>query len=300
MERADPTGGVTGPVMFWRERGGSTSAADRLPTVTVEGALIRGRLELDGECLYVVDAGLRHPVLWEYFTRWLPESATVLLPDDTVLSVGDAIEAGGGYHRPDALEEFTPSEEVAELAARCAEEPYREVAVIQSAVGRVGSPQASSGDVDVVEPPSELAIGDVAPVQIWAGCTLELAIGEERFVPDEELVPAPLDGRYRAADFPPSWHVLVFNEGPTDGPAYVVLDAEAERLDAETVEVRDQDSGDVVGTFRLDRTPVDELVTCRSAGAAQTERQLLGSYQWSPSASRRSASLGPQEPRKYG
>lgn len=84
----DPQGGVDGPVVYWRQRTDGSS----------EDALGVGTLTLDDECL-LLDTGIaRFMVLWEFGTVWDAAARAVVAPDGTVLPVGTAMQAGGGFH----------------------------------------------------------------------------------------------------------------------------------------------------------------------------------------------------------
>ncbi|MCB0968575.1 MAG: META domain-containing protein [Ilumatobacter sp.] len=114
-------GGVDGPVMYAARRdGGDVMAAE-----------IIGTLELDGECLYTVFDGIRYPVLWPYGTTWNAEAKSVVLPDGSTLAMGDEVYGGGGYLYADTIGGFT-SDDAIERAALCAEDPYGEIAVLQT------------------------------------------------------------------------------------------------------------------------------------------------------------------------
>lgn len=115
----DPTGGVDGPVMYAEriEPGGDQMAAE-----------IVGTLELDGECLHATSGGVRYPVLWPFGTTWDAETEAVVLPDGVRFAVGDEVHGGGGYlHRG-----LAAAPAVTDRIETCAEEPYFEVAVLQS------------------------------------------------------------------------------------------------------------------------------------------------------------------------
>ncbi|RLE21309.1 MAG: hypothetical protein DRJ50_09395 [Actinobacteria bacterium] len=122
----DSVGGVHGPVMYWRQRDGTES----------EEALIVGRLELDAEYLYIVEGPRRYPVLWEFGTRWRAAPPAVVLPDGSLVALGDTIQSGGGYHAADQLDFFTTSAAVEAIATRCADNERNEVAVVQGPIDR--------------------------------------------------------------------------------------------------------------------------------------------------------------------
>ncbi|RLE21406.1 MAG: hypothetical protein DRJ50_09275 [Actinobacteria bacterium] len=120
----DPAGGTDGPVMYWAEVDWDES----------ESAEIVGRLDLAGDCLYVTAEWGRYPVLWQYGTRWQEDPAAVVLPDGVKVQLGAEILSGGGYHSSNQLSQFTESDDVAAAAERCADNEWKEVAVVQSPV----------------------------------------------------------------------------------------------------------------------------------------------------------------------
>lgn len=117
-------GGVDGPVMFDVKPAPGPRES--------QAAQIGGVLELDGDCLYVADEHGRFPVLWPWGTTWDDGVASVTLPDGQIYRLGAEFEGGGGYF-DEALFEFKmESAEVRELAHRCVEGEFREVAHVQS------------------------------------------------------------------------------------------------------------------------------------------------------------------------
>lgn len=124
VDGSDRGGGLDGPVMYAARSDGEQ---DQM------AAEIIGTLELDGDCLYTAFEGNRYPVLWPYGTTWDEDSSSVVLPDGTELTIGGEVYGGGGYLYPDTIGGLTSDESVLERAELCAEEPYSEIAVLQSA-----------------------------------------------------------------------------------------------------------------------------------------------------------------------
>lgn len=120
----DPAGGVTGPVMYARRVDGDHETM---------GAEVRGVLELDGDCLRLVLEGVRYPVLWPFGTSWDTITHSVVLGSGRVIPLGGEVDGGGGY--VGGVSGFTDRADVIDLATECAEEPYREIAVLQSHAG---------------------------------------------------------------------------------------------------------------------------------------------------------------------
>lgn len=123
IEGLDRDGGVDGPVMYAARVDGMQ---DQM------AAEIIGTLELDGDCLYTAFEGNRYPVLWPYGTTWDEDTSSVVLADGSVLALGDELSGGGGYLYPDTIGGLTSSSSVLARAEQCGEEPYFEIAVLQS------------------------------------------------------------------------------------------------------------------------------------------------------------------------
>ena len=114
-------GGVNGPVIEGNRRSSG------------EDAGIFGVLEIDGDCLYLSQAGAdwRHPVIWPHGTKWDPRESAVVLPGRTLVHEGDEISGGGGFHTEENLSGFT-SQEGVDLALSCVDDEFGEVAVFNS------------------------------------------------------------------------------------------------------------------------------------------------------------------------
>ncbi len=102
-------------------------------------AEVRGVLELDGECLYVAldEVGERYPVVWPAGTRWDAASQAVVTARGESMAVGGEIYGGGGYLYVDDVERIAGSQAAA-LAAKCVDNAYGEIAVINNAGTAVG------------------------------------------------------------------------------------------------------------------------------------------------------------------
>ncbi len=118
--------GVVGPVMRHPQR--AEIGEDQLD------AEVRGVLELEQDCLYVAldEVGERYPILWPSSTTWNPGTNTVVLPSGQSIAIGDSVYGGGGYFYVDDIERLA-GEEAAELAARCVDNDYGEIAVVNNA-----------------------------------------------------------------------------------------------------------------------------------------------------------------------
>lgn len=119
----DPAGGFDGPLMYWQD----------CVQCEQEMARIDGILRLDGECLTVEEPdGDRLSILWPYGTRWHESPASVVLLDGQVVAIDEQLQAGGGYHQPDQLTEFTVNDAIVERALACTTGATGEVVVVQS------------------------------------------------------------------------------------------------------------------------------------------------------------------------
>lgn len=126
----DPAGGADGPVAYARHD--PSAPSDRQTSATVMAALIEGVLELDGDCLYVAVGAGRAAVLWPFGTTWQSDPAAVILPNGDTVAVGGELSGGGGYLQPDSIDQFAGGEPALDVVTRCAEDPHREIAVLQS------------------------------------------------------------------------------------------------------------------------------------------------------------------------
>lgn len=100
-------------------------------------ALISGFLVLDGDCLYVEGEVERYPVLWPAGTSWDESTSTVVTPARGSIAIGSAITGAGGYLDVDAVRRIA-GDEAAEVALRCADNLYGEIAVINNQPSAVG------------------------------------------------------------------------------------------------------------------------------------------------------------------
>lgn len=122
---SDERGGVDGPLMYGPKPRSNEG----------EGALVAGTVSRDGDCLYVVsedDSDLRYPVLWPYGSLWQDDPGAVVLVDGTVLEIGDAFTAGGGFHDALTLTTDWLAAPAVERARACADGEWREVAIVHS------------------------------------------------------------------------------------------------------------------------------------------------------------------------
>jgi hypothetical protein len=121
---AEMQSAVDGPVM-------------RYPTLPVSddgmAAQVRGTLQLDGECLYVVvdEAGERYPILWPAGTSWDEQNQSVIPSAGEPMPVGSAVSGGGGYLRVADVQRLAGSD-AATVASSCVDNQYGEIAVVNN------------------------------------------------------------------------------------------------------------------------------------------------------------------------
>lgn len=126
----DSASAVDGPVMRHPNR----SEIEEGPA-----AEVRGILELEQDCLYIAldEVGERYPILWPASTTWNPDANTVVLPLGQSVAIGDSVYGGGGYFYVDDIERLA-GKEAAELAGRCVDNQYGEIAVVNNYDSAIG------------------------------------------------------------------------------------------------------------------------------------------------------------------
>ena len=111
------------------------------PSSSQEGmtAEVRGVLELDGECLYVAlnEVGERYPIVWPAGTRWDADNQAVVTSRGETMPVGDEVYGGGGYLYVGDVERIAGPQASA-LAAKCVDNIYGEIAVVNNADTAIG------------------------------------------------------------------------------------------------------------------------------------------------------------------
>jgi hypothetical protein len=88
---AEEARAIDGPVMRYQE---TSSTSGKLAT------LLEGVLQLDGDCLYLVQSGIeaRFPILWPAGTRWDGANKSVVSPVGAIMRLGDAVDGRGGFY----------------------------------------------------------------------------------------------------------------------------------------------------------------------------------------------------------
>jgi hypothetical protein len=88
---AEDARAIDGPVMRYQEASSTSGKVSNL---------LQGVLQLDGDCLYLVQKGIdeqRFPILWPAETRWAVQNQSVVLPGGAVIPMGGSVEGRGGY-----------------------------------------------------------------------------------------------------------------------------------------------------------------------------------------------------------
>ena len=96
-------------------------------------AEVRGILELEKGCLYlsIDEIDERYPVLWPAQTAWDAQRKVVELPTGDEIAVGELAYGGGGYFYVDDIANMA-GPEAGDLAGRCADNTYGEIAVVNN------------------------------------------------------------------------------------------------------------------------------------------------------------------------
>ena len=122
---------VDGPVIRYPEAEPGVDGAD---------AEVRGRLDLDGDCLYVAaldEVGERYPVVWPAGTAWDAEAQAVVGPSDERMPVGSEVHGGGGFFYLEDVERLLGAEAEA-LAGRCVDNTDGEIAIVNNSDDAIG------------------------------------------------------------------------------------------------------------------------------------------------------------------
>lgn len=118
------SGSVDGPVIEGNRSTGGTDAE------------VRGVVVIEGDCIFLSQAetATRYPVVWPKGTSWSSAESAIELPDGTLVQAEDQVYGGGGYYTEANLDDYTVAEGV-DLALRCVDNEYGEVAVFNSGGG---------------------------------------------------------------------------------------------------------------------------------------------------------------------
>lgn len=127
---ATSSGVLDGPVMRYPESASNDGGED---------AEVRGRLELEDECLYVAldEVDQRYPVVWPAGTTWDADSETVISPSGARMPVGSDVYGGGGYRYVDDVGRTLGADAEAR-AAGCVDNSYGEVAFVNNGDDAIG------------------------------------------------------------------------------------------------------------------------------------------------------------------
>ncbi len=125
---AEEARAIDGPVMRYQDR---SSTSGKLAT------LLQGVLQLDGDCLYLVQSGIeqRFPILWPADTRWDGGSQSVVSRVGEVMPIGGPVEGRGGYFYLTEVGLLAGSS-ARNLAAEC--EDNGQIAVVENTDSGIG------------------------------------------------------------------------------------------------------------------------------------------------------------------
>ena len=114
---AEEARAIDGPVMRYPE---TSSTSGKLAT------LLQGVLQLDGDCLYLVQTGIesRFPILWPAGTRWDGANQSVVSPAGDIMRMGNQVEGRGGYYYLSDVD-LLAGLAARNLAAKCVEEQVK-------------------------------------------------------------------------------------------------------------------------------------------------------------------------------
>ena len=127
---AEEARAIDGPVMRYPD---ASSTSGKLAT------LLQGGLQLDGDCLYLVQKGTeeRFPVLWPAGTRWDAQNQSVVTSVGEVMKIGDEVEGRGGYFYLSDVGLLAGSA-ASNLSATCVDNSYRQIAVVENVGTSIG------------------------------------------------------------------------------------------------------------------------------------------------------------------
>jgi hypothetical protein len=109
----------------------------RYPTLPISdygmAAEVRGRLQLDGGCLYVSldEAAERYPILWPAGTSWDEQNQSVIPSVGEPMPIGSTLSGGGGYLHVADVRRLAGSDAAA-VASSCVDNQYGEIAVVNN------------------------------------------------------------------------------------------------------------------------------------------------------------------------
>ncbi len=101
--------------------------------------LVDGVLQLEGDCLYMVQAALaqRYPILWPAATRWDAANQSVVSPAGSVMPIGTAVQGRGGYFYLSDVH-LLGGTAASNRAASCVDNSYQQVVVVKNTDAAIG------------------------------------------------------------------------------------------------------------------------------------------------------------------
>jgi hypothetical protein len=141
------------------------------------------------------------------------------------------------------------------------------LAVVSPSCGDDPSPATAPITSEGAAPePTPTISPDAVEVEIVNFCAWGIGFLAENdlYLLDGELagIEHPGGAMWQRSDFPAEWDVTIWNESPVDGDDWMIRDAVAEPVDATSFDVRHFGTGDPIGVFVLDTTPIDERSLC--------------------------------------
>jgi hypothetical protein len=129
---AEDARAIDGPVMRYQD---TSSTSTNLST------LLQGVLQLDGDCLYLVQSAIkqRFPILWPAGTSWDGANQSVVSPGGDVMPIGGPVEGRGGFFYLSDIHLFA-GPAARNLAALCVDNG--QIAIVENkdtAIGPVGA-----------------------------------------------------------------------------------------------------------------------------------------------------------------
>ena len=126
---ADDLKAIDGPVMRYPT---TASTSGGLTT------LLQGVLEVEGECLYLVQDAIsqRFPIVWPAGTHWDAPTRSVVSPAGAVMPLGAAVEGRGGYFYLSDVNHLAGAA-AWNLASKCVES-IGQIAVVDNSAAAIG------------------------------------------------------------------------------------------------------------------------------------------------------------------
>lgn len=155
---------------------------------------------------------------------------------------------------------------LAVLATACSDEPTSDGQPATSTTQpREATTPPTTGEFgNTIEKPSRLTSIDFDAlkdgqtiVADWEATHWGIGYKATRYLPDRQIGTTG-SGIITRSQFPNNWTVFVQNDEAHDGPRYTILNVRLRYIDDLTIEMRDDNSGDLIANFVFDETdPAD-------------------------------------------